>query len=383
VLAERWPGVPIYDDVRDVGRVQSHDSGHGAHASSGRGRVRPVDFLCGGFPCQDLSVAGQRRGLQAGERSSLFFEFARVADELVPAGGYVLVENVPGLLSSQNGRDFALVLATLAELGFHDLAWRVLDSRHFGVPQRRRRVFILARRCAAGRRAFEVLLEPESGGGDSAASGEAGAGVAFASLSGLGSGGPDDNDGQAGRVIAVSSVTGSEYTAGLPTLDKGAEDGPRRNQDAPIIVVDTLTSGSHPGSNMPGRRREDDTNIVTAFHQTQDPISGPISPALGVTSGGMGVAFSENQRGEVLETTYAHQLTSGGGKPGQGYAAAMTAAGVRRLTPIECERLQGLPDDWTRVPDTAPDSRRYAGLGDAVTSPVAEWIGQRLLKAEA
>jgi site-specific DNA-cytosine methylase len=184
-------------------------------------------------------------------------------------------------------------------------------------------------------------------------------------------------------VIAVSSVTGSEYTAGLPTLDKGAEDGPRRNQDAPIIVVDTLTSGSHPGSNMPGRRREDDTNIVTAFHQTQDPISGPISPALGVTSGGMGVAFSENQRGEVLETTYAHQLTSGGGKPGQGYAAAMTAAGVRRLTPIECERLQGLPDDWTRVPDTAPDSRRYAGLGDAVTSPVAEWIGQRLLKAEA
>jgi DNA (cytosine-5)-methyltransferase 1 len=158
VLAERWPGVPIYDDVRDVGRVQSHDSGHGAHASSGRGRVRPVDFLCGGFPCQDLSVAGQRRGLQAGERSSLFFEFARVADELVPAGGYVLVENVPGLLSSQNGRDFALVLATLAELGFHDLAWRVLDSRHFGVPQRRRRVlqddvpskYFLSPRAAAG-----------------------------------------------------------------------------------------------------------------------------------------------------------------------------------------------------------------------------------------
>jgi site-specific DNA-cytosine methylase len=179
-------------------------------------------------------------------------------------------------------------------------------------------------------------------------------------------------------VIAVSSATGAEYTAGLPTLDKGAEDGPRRNRDAPIIlasaitasaghhghssprgdgsdnlvVADTLTSGSHPGSNMPGRRREDDTNIV---------------------------AIAENQRGELLETPYSHKLTSGGGKPGQGYGAVRINAGVRRLTPTECERLQGLPDNWTRVPDTAPDSRRYAGLGDAVTSPVAEWIGRRIL----
>ena len=93
-----------------------------------------------------------------------------------------------------------------------------------------------------------------------------------------------------------------------------------------------------------------------------------------------GVAFSENQRAEVLETEYAHQLTSGGGKPGQGYSAVREGASVRRLTPIECERLQALPDGWTQLGRT-PDSKRYAALGDAVTATVAEWIGRRLIAA--
>ncbi len=84
---------------------------------------------------------------------------------------------------------------------------------------------------------------------------------------------------------------------------------------------------------------------------------------------------SENQRAEVLETPYARQLTSGGGKPGQGYPMVRRDESVRRLTPRECERLQGFPDDWTAI---GPDSRRYAALGDAVTVPVAEWIGRRL-----
>ena len=138
------------------------------------GNKEPLIFSCGGFPCQDLSVAGRRAGL-TGARSSLFFEFARVADELVPADGWILVENVPGLLSSNNGRDFAVVLATLADLGFHDLAWRILDSRHFGVPQRRRRVFVVGRR-ARGDSACQVLLEPESGGGHFARAHKHGAG---------------------------------------------------------------------------------------------------------------------------------------------------------------------------------------------------------------
>jgi site-specific DNA-cytosine methylase len=129
-------------------------------------------------------------------------------------------------------------------------------------------------------------------------------------------------------------------------LDKGAEDGTRRNQDAPIIAA-PLSHGSNPNSNMAGRRREDDENLVTAFHQTQDPITEEnATPALGRTSIGMGV--------------------------GQG-------ASVRRLTPTECERLQALPDGWTDPTGDAPDSRRYAALGDAVTSSVAQWIGEQLV----
>lgn len=121
------------------------------------------------------------------------------------------------------------------------------------------------------------------------------------------------------------------------------------------LVAAPLTSGSHPNSNAPGRRKEDDENLVAAF-------------------------VSENQRGEVLETPHARPLTSGGGKPGQGYPAIREGSTVRRLTPVECERLQGFPDGWTDLGGT-PDSRRYAALGDAVTVPVAEWIGLRLADA--
>jgi DNA (cytosine-5)-methyltransferase 1 len=90
-------------------------------------------------------------------------------------------------------------------------------------------------------------------------------------------------------------------------------------------------------------------------------------------------AVSENQRAEVLETPYAHQLTAGGGKPGQGYSTVRQGMTVRRLMPIECERLQGLPDNWT-LPGA--DTKRYAAIGDAVTVNVAEWIGRRLLERD-
>jgi DNA (cytosine-5)-methyltransferase 1 len=291
--------------------------------------------------------------MHEGGRSNLFFEFARIADELVRPGGYVLVENVPGLLSSNNGRDFAVVLATLAELGFHDLAWRVLDSRHFGVPQRRRRVFVVGRR-ARGSSCAEILLEPESGGGHFKTGREAGPDVAVASLSGLGSGGPDDNDRQGGRLIAPALVR--RYGKGT---DSDATDA--------MVVADTLTSGSHPGSNMPGRRREDDTNIV-AFHGTQDPISGDVSPALGKEESG------------AIAVAYALRKDPGGTGQGHNTNYVNAGAAVRRLTPVECERLQGFPDNWTRLDDKTPDSRRYAALGDAVTVNVAEWIGRRLMQ---
>jgi DNA (cytosine-5)-methyltransferase 1 len=293
VLDRHFDGEGRYYDVKELGR--------GATS---------VDVLTGGFPCQDVSVAGKRAGL-AGERSGLFFEFMRVAGEIAPT--WVLLENVPGLLSSNAGADMGAVLGTLADLGY-GWAYRVLDAQYFGVAQRRRRVFIVG--CLGDpARAAKVLFESESSGGDPAPSQEEGMRIAALTANGVGTCGADDNQGQA----------------------------------------------------------------LIAFHQTQNPISEEeLSPALGATSSGMGVAFAESQRGELVESEISHQLTTGGGKPGQGYPAVRQGMAVRRLTPKECERLQGFPDGWT---DELADGARYRTLGNAVCVPVAEWIGRRIMEA--
>lgn len=335
VLAARWPGVPIYDDVRGV--HASPDAAEGRHGGGGvcgaadRGRAARadrkqgavVDLLCGGFPCQDLSVAGKRAGL-AGDRSGLFFEFARIAEALRPR--WILLENVPGLLSSQGGRDFGVVLGTLADLGY-GVAWRVLDSRFFGVPQRRRRVFIVGARAegdprAAAERAGQVLAVGSRCPGHPATGGQAGQDVAVASISGLGNGGPDDNDGQAGRLVAETPLVAAPLTKGSATGD---------------------------GVNQPGRRQEDDVNLISFDAEFSNQ--------------------GEPSEHAVLTRKLRRAISS-------------EATGVRRLTPRECERLQGLPDGWTQLGDT-PDSRRYSALGDAVTATVAEWIGERLAEAAA
>jgi site-specific DNA-cytosine methylase len=118
------------------------------------------------------------------------------------------------------------------------------------------------------------------------------------------------------------------------------------------------------------------TFVPDTFQTLRDPNGtfGDALPAVAYT-----LRRDPGGTGQGHNTNLIMAVTSGGGKPGQGYGAVRIDSGVRRLTPVECERLQGLPDDWTQVPDTAPDSRRYAGLGDAVTSPVAEWIGARIL----
>ena len=137
VLAKHWPDVPRLNDVREV---QGHEFG-------------TVDVITGGFPCQDVSMAGRREGL-AGERSGLWYEFHRIIKRARPR--WVVIENVPGLLSSNGGQDFATVLRGLVECGY-GVAWRILDAEYFGVPQRRRRVFIVGSLGTAG--ASKILFE--------------------------------------------------------------------------------------------------------------------------------------------------------------------------------------------------------------------------------
>ena len=292
--------------------------GEGRHPSAdstlGNGEV--VDLLCGGFPCQDVSVAGKRAGLE-GNRSGLFWEFVRVARSVRPTT--ILLENVPGLLSSNTGRDFRTVVGALVELGY-GVAWRVLNSRFFGVPQRRRRVFVLGVLTdgdtrIASERAAEILSVGSRCERHPAKGQEKGPETSVASLSGLGSGGPDDNDGKNGRLVTA-----------ITTRSGNTQDDQQTTQ----LVAYSVTPESGQGTDL--RVCRVDT-----------------SPALGAAA-----LQKDADRGVKVAS----------------------ASSVRRLTPTECERLQGFPDGWTAF---GADSRRYAALGDAVTVNVAEWIGRRIM----
>jgi DNA (cytosine-5)-methyltransferase 1 len=359
VLGRHFPTVPCYEDVKEI---------------SGAPRV---DVLCGGFPCQDVSVAGRRAGL-AGERSGLFFEFMRLVGELAPS--WVLIENVPGLLSSGGGRDMGTVLGTLADLGY-GWAYRVLDAQFFGVAQRRRRVFIVG--CAGdAARAAQVLFEPESCSGDSPPGREAGtrtAGdVAVSTLQGGGKRGY--------RVDADSAAGGHLIPAGYTETGRGWWDGPRdeagtlaaRDWRSPSQVVaysmrsDAMREGiaKTPSPDAEGRVRLRNPGLgiyeeLAPTLDTGQPHSVAYNPYRTLQKDGSVISgFAERPVVDALH-----------GPTGNKEPLIADPMAVRRLTPLECERLQGFPDDWTAG---EADSARYRMLGNAVCVPVARWIGSRL-----
>ena len=146
VLAKHFPNAKQFSDVQQVKGSDLIEAGF--NPSTG--------IITGGFPCQDLSVAGKRAGL-AGERSGLFWEIARLVEETQTQ--WFILENVPGLLSSNNGADFNVVLRTMADFGY-SVGWRILDAQYFGVPQRRKRVFIVGSRTS-GDSVAQVLFKSE------------------------------------------------------------------------------------------------------------------------------------------------------------------------------------------------------------------------------
>ena len=149
ILKKHWPDVPMHDDVTTaIEWAKEIDL------------IGRVDIVCGGFPCQDVSVAGKRAGI-AGARSGLFWDAIRFAQEV--QAQTIVLENVPGLLSSNNGRDFGVVISAMADAGYRHIEWRVLDSQFFGTPQRRKRVFIVG--CAADRSGQPILIDSESSRG--------------------------------------------------------------------------------------------------------------------------------------------------------------------------------------------------------------------------
>lgn len=387
VLARHWPHTARVNDVRqvdatalaggsgDVARAEHRaDAEPERHAHGPGGAAAAVDLIYGGFPCQDLSVAGKRAGL-GGARSGLWSEFARVVRELWPT--WVCAENVPGLLSSADGRDFGQILSDLDDLGY-GVAWAVLDARHFGVPQRRRRLFIVG--CLGDPDAAAAVLAVCEGGCRHPA--------------------PRREAGQGAAADAADRIA---FT--LPATYRGIGNGWNSNH-----VASTLSGGGHsPGVNMPGRRKEDDVNLVVSAITSKwsTGSGGPsgdeaqnliVANTVRASDGHHGhssprgdggdnlVAFSRTQSWSSGDGADISPPTRSAGHGASNNPAIAYAAGVRRLTPLECERLMGWPDDWTRYGADGhelADAHRYRLCGNGVVAPVAEWLGHRLMAVDA
>ena len=339
VLQHHYPEVPLHGDFTDI-----KDDEYG-----------PIDLLVGGTPCQSFSVAGLRGGMDD-ERGNLALEFIRLAQRKRPQ--WVVWENVPGVLSSNGGRDFGSFLGALAEIGY-GFAYRVLDAQYFGVAQRRRRVFVVGY-LGDWRRPAAVLFERESLSGNPAPSREEGEKVAPAVTTG-----PPFSRTVNERV---------ECEAIVPM----AFDKQRIGQYGSGEVSSTLAA----------RDYKDATDLVAfpsnANGNAMGALGYDVSPSMLAGGDPPTVAFAENQKADVYEMNVTNSLSGGGGKPGQGYQAVRKGMAVRRLTPTECERLQGFPDGFTQIPwrnkelENCPDGPRYKALGNSMAVPVMSWIGHRI-----
>jgi DNA (cytosine-5)-methyltransferase 1 len=299
VLAHHYPNVP---NLGDMTKYQEWNLG-------------TIDLLVGGTPCQSFSVAGLRKGLED-PRGNLMLTFLAIAQRYGPQ--WIIWENVPGVLSSNAGRDFGTFLSALGRLGY-GFAYRVLDAQWFGVAQRRRRVFVVGY-FGDWRSAAKVLFEYESVSRNPAPSREKRQEVAGTFKARAKSGGW-------GQDVDLAA---SGYMRVTPTLTK------------------ECTGVSRPGHNEEGWYVT--THRMVAFGEYADD----------------GTASSMKARYYKDATDLVAQPTS--------IAKDMA---VRRLTPVECERLQGFPDNYTNIPNAA-DGPRYKALGNSMAVPVMRWIGKRI-----
>lgn len=399
-----------------------------------------IDLLVGGTPCQSFSVAGLRKGLDD-PRGNLALVYLGIAERFHPR--WVLWENVPGVLSSYTGpkppssleegqeweaeetSDFECFTTALAQLGY-GFAYRILDAQYFGVPQRRRRVFVVGY-LGDWRRAAAVLFERHSLQGHTPPSREAGKetpSFAPGSFGGYnknlgtlrGSGG--DLGGGSENLVACADVSPSRGRESYsPTksasgqmvdfsivmahgqanaeIVKDGDPSLTCNHETPIAAYSMITANT--GSNGLGVSEELAPTVdgsgpaAVAFEPgiTKRLGKSPTEELVPTLRASMGdnqtaVAFSQNVRNELREHNVAAALQTGGGKPGQGYPAIRQGLQVRRLTPIECERLQGFPDNYTRIPwrgkegKDCPVGHRYKALGNSMAVPVMKWVGERI-----
>ncbi len=347
----------------------------------------PIDLLVGGTPCQSFSVAGLRKGLDD-PRGNLMLTYVAIAARYRPR--WLVWENVPGVLSSNRGRDFGTLLTALGKIGY-GFAYRVLDAQYFGVAQRRRRVFVVGY-LGDWRRAAAVLFERESMSGHPAPSREAkqettgytessfgnyseGVGTVRAAGGTVGGGSETLVTDQA----SVNTITASYGTGGPDYETKPLVYG---HAPATAGALDTQCGGgklTHQSANNGHLIIERDViGTLTARGLNaigaRDVEEGVIQP----------VAFPAEMSGTQAASTPEISPTLSVGHT----TAVADRLCVRRLTPIECERLQGFPDNYTQIPwrkkgaEDCPDGPRYKAMGNSMAVPVMRWIGERIQMVE-
>jgi DNA (cytosine-5)-methyltransferase 1 len=414
VLKHHYPAVPNYGDMTKFKEWPDES----------------IDVLVGGTPCQSFSVAGLRAGL-ADPRGNLMLTYLAIADRYRPE--WLVWENVPGVLSSNGGRDFGTFLQGVGELGY-GFAYRILDAQYFGVAQRRRRVFVVAN-ARGWQRAAAVLFERESLRGNLAPSREKGKEVAATIAARFGvsrnnheelawdengvqrtvgtlcadthPGAYSGQDAYTGRLVphtfstpAIGDIREDEVSSTL-TKNTGAG-GETQN---PAFVAQPITFGAQmfaPQTDVDMVQTLQAKNpMAVAFAKTHKPMSdtdpegwSPVDAAPTVThwprdrsDTGTDVAVVQpictDMRGHgdgLTAPTLRAKETANDFAP----MVAQPSMQVRRLTPVECERLQGFPDQYTNIPwrkkPESPDGPRYKALGNSMAVPVMNWIGQRIQK---
>ena len=414
VLQHHYPNVPNHGDMTKF-KEWNND--------------KTIDLLVGGTPCQSFSVAGLRKGLED-PRGNLMLTYLAMAEQLKPK--WLVWENVPGVLSSNGGRDFATFLTAMGEIGY-GFAYRVLDAQYFGVPQRRRRVFVVG--CLGDwRSAASVLFESESLSGHPAPSREkrqrvaptvstgapfsrtgnsrveADALVTYA-LPGNWIGRKPENGGNqvepfvelspcqtATDVHAVSYTSSSfgGYHEGVGTVRASGGD---LGGGSETLAV-TPKSGSHWDGDFPHPTLTQSAKGSGGIGASNQEVfggrgAGLVAKCLTTRTGqaydaGTETLVPTKATGETTLSDVTMSLTASYGAGGADLATKpmICTSAVRRLTPRECERLQGFKDDYTQIswrgkePEDCPNGHRYKAMGNSMAVPVMRWIGERIQMVE-